>query len=125
MNALPKEPESRYEFAEDVGRYLGFRPVLARRGTYRYVAGKFVRRHWPRPQQPLLAASAALVIRESQMARLVRERAQRRFNEVRHLAPFRHLRFLQDKIAALPPRGPGRQDGFVFRLQPIRTLLLG
>ncbi len=61
MKALRKEPESRYasvrEFAEDIERYLGYRPVLARQGTYRYVARKFVRRHRAGggPPQPRLA----------------------------------------------------------------------
>ena len=95
MKALRKEPESRYasvrEFAEDIDRYLGFRPVLARQGTYRYVARKFVRRHragaaTAAAASIFLAASAALVIRESQVARFERDRAQRRFNEVRRLA---------------------------------------
>ena len=118
MKALRKEPESRYasvrEFAEDIERYLGFRPVLARQGTFRYVARKFVRRHragvaaaaaaWM-----VLAVSAALVIRESQVARFERDRAQRRFDEVRHLA-HSVIFDLQGKIAALPGSTPVRKE---------------
>jgi eukaryotic-like serine/threonine-protein kinase len=118
MKALRKEPESRYasvrEFAEDIDRYLAFRPVLARQGTYRYVARKFARRHRAGVATAaaaciLLAASAAVVIRESQVARFERDRAQRRFNEVRHLA--HSVVFdLQDKIAALPGSTPVRKE---------------
>jgi eukaryotic-like serine/threonine-protein kinase len=130
MKALRKEPESRYasvrEFAEDVDRYLDFRPVLARQGTYRYVARKFVRRHRvgaiiAAAACVLLAISAALVIRESQVARFERDRAQRRFNEVRHLA-HSVIFDLQDKVAALPGSTPVRKEliasaiGYVDRL---------
>ena len=49
LKALRKEPDQRYgsvaAFAEDVRRHLDGRPVLARRGTFRYRAGRFVRRH--------------------------------------------------------------------------------
>jgi len=47
--ALAKDPDRRYgsaeELAEDLERYLDGRPVRARRATFRYRAGKFVRRH--------------------------------------------------------------------------------
>jgi tetratricopeptide (TPR) repeat protein len=118
MKALRKEPESRYasvrEFAEDIDRYLGFRPVLARQGTYRYVARKFVRRHRAGVATAaaaciFLAASAGLVIRESQVARFERDRAQRRFNEVRRLA-HSVIFDLEDKIAALPGSTPVRKE---------------
>ncbi len=49
LKALAKEPSGRYLSAEamhaDVGRYLGGEPVEARRPTWGYRAGKFVRRH--------------------------------------------------------------------------------
>ncbi len=49
LKALRKEPERRYrtvaELVEDLDRYLEGRPVLARRDTFGYVAGKFVHRH--------------------------------------------------------------------------------
>ncbi|HSK76678.1 MAG TPA: serine/threonine-protein kinase [Thermoanaerobaculia bacterium] len=47
--ALREEPSRRYgsveQLAEDVRRHLGSEPVLARRGTVSYRAGKFVRRN--------------------------------------------------------------------------------
>jgi tetratricopeptide (TPR) repeat protein len=118
MKALRKEPESRYasvrEFAEDVDRYLRVRPVLARQGTYRYVARKFVRRNrigvlTAAAACILLAASAAVVIRESRVARFERDRAQRRFNEVRRLAHSVIFDF-EGKIAALPGSTPVRKE---------------
>lgn len=49
LKALRKEPEKRYqtiaELAEDVRRHLGDEPVSAIKGSTRYKAGKFVRRH--------------------------------------------------------------------------------
>ncbi len=118
MKALRKEPESRYasvrELAEDIDRYLSIRPVLARQGTYRYVARKFVRRHrigvvTAAAACIFLAASVALVIRQSQVAHFERDRAQRRFNEVRRLA-HSVIFDLQPKIAALPGSTPVRKE---------------
>jgi len=51
LKALRKEPERRYasveQFSEDIRRYLAGLPVLARKDTIRYRAGKFVNRHKP------------------------------------------------------------------------------
>jgi hypothetical protein len=61
LKALRKEPQERYLTAERLGddlrAYLEGQPVAARRGTARYLAGKFFRRHrWS------LAAAAVLVV---------------------------------------------------------------
>jgi serine/threonine-protein kinase len=49
MKALRKEPARRYassaDLAADVRRHLEHRPVLARRGNWRYRSGRFLRRH--------------------------------------------------------------------------------
>jgi eukaryotic-like serine/threonine-protein kinase len=49
LKALRKEPERRYasvdQFSEDIRRYLAGLPVMARKDTVRYRAGKFVSRH--------------------------------------------------------------------------------
>ncbi len=49
LMALRKEPQRRYasvdELSRDVGRHLESRPVLARKDTLAYLAGKFVARH--------------------------------------------------------------------------------
>jgi serine/threonine protein kinase len=60
MMAVRKEPERRYSsveaLAQDVERVLDGRPVRARRGTTRYRARRFVRRH------RVAVASAAVVL---------------------------------------------------------------
>ncbi len=49
LKALRKEPQERYltaeRLADDLRAYLEGRPVAARRGSMRYFAGKFIRRH--------------------------------------------------------------------------------
>lgn len=95
LMAMRKEPERRYatveQLAEDIHRYLEGLPVRARRDTFGYRAGKFVRRH------KVGVAAAALVIVtlligvvatlwQARVARAERARAERRFNEVRQLA---------------------------------------
>jgi eukaryotic-like serine/threonine-protein kinase len=49
LMALRKEPERRYQsveqFSEDIRRYLTGLPVVARKDTFSYRAGKFARRH--------------------------------------------------------------------------------
>ncbi len=60
MMALRKEPSRRYssaqEFADDIQRYLDGQPVLARKDTFLYRSGKFIRRN------RLAAASALLLV---------------------------------------------------------------
>src|SRR5947207_1937737 len=95
LMALRKEPERRYQsveqFSEDIGRHLTARPVLARKDTIGYRAGKFVRRN------KVATAAASLVffslisgiaatIWEAQQAKAEKARAERRFNDVRRLA---------------------------------------
>ena len=47
--SLAKEPERRYasaaQLADDIQRYLEYRPVIARRDSMFYLLGKFIRRH--------------------------------------------------------------------------------
>ncbi len=110
MKAIRKEPELRYASAEalsgDVGRYLDGRPVLARKGSASYRAGKFARRH------RIAVAAAALValalaggvfatLKESRRAREAEARAERRFNDVRALANSFLFEF-HDAIRDLP-----------------------
>ena len=49
LKALRKNPIDRYasvaDFAADISNYLGRRPVLARRGGWRYRSLQFMRRH--------------------------------------------------------------------------------
>ncbi len=110
MKAMRKEPERRYASAaalsEDIDRHLRGRPVLARRGTTAYRAGKFVRRH----RFGVAAAGLLLValaggvwatLREARRARAAEARAERRFNDVRKLANSFLFEF-HDAIRDLP-----------------------
>ena len=102
LMALRKEPERRYQsveqFSEDIRRHLELRPVLARKDTVRYRTTKFIRRN------KTAVAAAALVLLslvggmiatswearharvEEAIAKAQKERAERRFADVRQLA---------------------------------------
>lgn len=93
--AMQKDPARRYSsveaFATDVQRYLDGFPVYARGDSYRYRAGKFIRRN-----RTFVGAAALLaVIVTGSIATLVwsnaatnrqRVRAERRFGEIREVA---------------------------------------
>lgn len=100
--ARREEPARRYastaQFAEDIQRYLDGLPVRAQKDSFTYRAGKFVRRH-----KAGVAAAALLLLtlvsgiiatawqarratREARIAADERDRAQRRFTDVRKLA---------------------------------------
>jgi tetratricopeptide (TPR) repeat protein len=117
LKAMRKEPRQRYasaeEFARDLGRYLAERPVLARRGTYRYVARKFVGRHKlavgiASVAAVLTVAGVAGIVVEARVARAERAKAQRRFADVRKLAAS-VIYDLHDGIAGLPGSTPVRK----------------
>jgi len=110
LKAMRKEPGQRYtsaeEFSSDVGRYLSNWPVLARRGSFRYVVRKFVARHKLAVSVSAVAtvltlAGIAGVIVESRVARAERGKAERRFNDVRRLASSVIFE-MNDGIANLP-----------------------
>jgi serine/threonine-protein kinase len=62
LMAMRKEPERRYvsaqQFADDIGRYLDHRPVLAHPATWRYRAAKFLRRN----RLPVMVAAAMVLV---------------------------------------------------------------
>src|SRR5215510_4143700 len=77
MMAMRKEPERRYQsveqFSEDIRRYLEGMPVVARKDTFGYRTGKFVRRH--KAGVAVLALLAILAIAMTiQAVRIARER---------------------------------------------------
>jgi tetratricopeptide (TPR) repeat protein len=102
LTALQKAPERRYRSAEalaaDIRRFVRGHPVLARPDSFRYRAGKFVRRNRG------AVVSAALVVlalaagiaatvwqaaearEQARAAHAAQARAERRFNDVRRLA---------------------------------------
>ena len=118
LKALRKESQERYASVralnDDIERYLGSLPVLARRGTVRYIAMKFMWRH----RAAVAVATIVLatfcgatvsVAWEARIARQERDRAQQRFNDVRGLA--RSVIFdLEQKIAAIPGTTQVRKD---------------
>lgn len=95
LKALRRKPADRYatveQFDTDLLRYLERRPVMARNGTWRYLAGRFVTRN----KLPITTLAAVLitmltglVLVEQQRRRAVeqRERAEKHFASVRQLA---------------------------------------
>jgi non-specific serine/threonine protein kinase/serine/threonine-protein kinase len=95
MTALRREPERRYAsvaaLADDVGRYLDGRPVSAHPSTVAYRAAKFVRRHAAAVAATALAVVAlagglTVALVEGRIAREQRDRATRRFEDVRRLS---------------------------------------
>ena len=93
--AMQKDPARRYSsveaFAADVQRYLDGFPVSARGDSYGYRGGKFIRRN----RTFVGAAALLVVILTGSIATLVqsnaatnrqRERAERRFGEIREVA---------------------------------------
>jgi non-specific serine/threonine protein kinase/serine/threonine-protein kinase len=95
LKALRKEPSERYgsvrQLTEDISRFLGGLPVLARPQTLKYRFGKFVKRH----KAGVFAAALVLLSLvggisvagwQTIVARREREKADRRFAEVRSIA---------------------------------------
>ena len=110
LRALNKEPQRRYasveQFAEDIRRHLEGLPVIARRDSWRYRAGKFVIRHKLAATATALVLTAVLggvaaTVREARIAAANERRAEQRFNDVRKLA--NSLMFeIHDAIRDLP-----------------------
>lgn len=118
LKALRKDPAGRYataaELAADVQRHLDGYPVLARPDRPTYRAAKFVRRHRRAVAVAAVAALSlvvglAVAVWQARVATIQRERADRRFNDVRQLA--NSLIFtLHDAVAPLPGSTPVRQQ---------------
>ncbi len=117
LMSLRREPGRRYtsveQLAGDIENYLAERPVTAREDTFSYRASKFMRRH----QGAVIAASFSVFLLivgtittswEAHVATIERERAERRFNDVRRVA--NSLLFdVHDAIRNLPGSTPARQ----------------
>ncbi len=110
LKSLRKEPERRYstveQFAEDIRRHQIGLPVSASRATWSYRASKFIQRN-------RLGAAAAVLILLTLFAGLgatlyQRNKAQRRFNDVRQLANSFLFEF-HDAIENLPGSTPARE----------------
>jgi non-specific serine/threonine protein kinase/serine/threonine-protein kinase len=110
LTALRKEPERRYPsvdaLAEDVRRCLDGLPIQARPDTLRYRAAKFVRRNRGGVAAAAvvvlaLAGGVAATARQARIAEANRQRADRRFADVRRLAN-RLLFDIYDSAEPLP-----------------------
>jgi non-specific serine/threonine protein kinase/serine/threonine-protein kinase len=110
MKALRKEPERRYlsaqALSDDIQRYLDGQPVSARGGALTYRLAKFVFRHRAAALVAglflaSLLGAMALIIRQSHIAEAQRQRAERRFADVRALAGSFLFEF-HDAIKYLP-----------------------
>jgi tetratricopeptide (TPR) repeat protein len=110
LSALRKEPERRYAsvdaLAEDVRRCLTGLPILARPDTVRYRAAKFVRRHRGGVAAATVVALALAggvfaTARQARIAEANRQRADRRFADVRRLSN-RLLFEIYDSLERLP-----------------------
>lgn len=118
LKAIRKEHPRRYssveQFSEDIRRHMEGLPVLARKDTFAYRAGKFARRHSvPVAAGLLVLASLATglvsALREGSIARTQRARAEQRFNDVRALA--NSLLFdVYDSIEDLPGSTAARKS---------------
>jgi serine/threonine protein kinase/tetratricopeptide (TPR) repeat protein len=110
LMALRKEPVRRYgsveQFANDLRRHLNGHPVTARPDTLRYRTGKFIHRH----RTGVFAASLFMITMvggilatswQWHVANLERDRAEKRFRDVRGLANA-VLFELHDAIMPLP-----------------------
>jgi len=90
MMALRKEPQRRYSsvehLSEDVRRHLRGLPVTAQKDTLRYRARKFVERH--RAAVAAAALAAVALVSSTVVSLEQKQRAERRFQEVRELARF-------------------------------------
>jgi non-specific serine/threonine protein kinase/serine/threonine-protein kinase len=116
LMAMRKEPERRYataeQLAEDILRHLDGLPVRARKDTFTYRAGKFVRRRKVAVTAALLLALTLIagiiaIAWKNSVARAERARAERRFNEVRQLANS-FVFEVHDSIVNLPGSTPAR-----------------
>jgi tetratricopeptide (TPR) repeat protein len=116
QKAVEAEPQRRYasveHFSEDIRFYLEGLPVLARRPTLVYRAGKFIRRHIAGVAAAALIFVVALTglgtaLWQGHVATQQRARADRRFNDVRQLA--NSLFDIRDAIQNLTGSTPARK----------------
>ena len=117
LKALRKEPQLRYaspqDLAEDLRSYALGLSVSARRGTFSYRSGKFIKRNkLSMAATAVLAvvvvAGAAAIIREARIARMQEARAEWRFESLRKLTNSLLFEF-HDSIENLPGSTAARE----------------
>ena len=128
--AQREEPARRYAsvagFAEDVQSYLDGRPVRAQKDSFTYRAGKFVRRNKFTVGAGLLVALSlvaglAAALWQANVARQERDRAERRFADVRQLSNAL-LTDIAPKIERLPGATEARQSVLTQSLKYLDSL---
>jgi serine/threonine protein kinase/tetratricopeptide (TPR) repeat protein len=123
LKAMHKEPQRRYasveQFSEDIRRHVEGLPVIARKDTLRYRAGKFIRRH----KVGVFATALIMVtLVGGILATLWQARvAERRFNDVRRLADT-FMFDIHDEIANLPGSTRAREKLVTTALQYLDRL---
>jgi non-specific serine/threonine protein kinase/serine/threonine-protein kinase len=117
LKALSKEPWRRYasvdQFAEDLRRHRAGLPVIARKDTWTYRTGKFVRRNRAAVVATVmtfltLVAGIVGTTWQARAARAARMSAEQRFGDVRQLA-HAFLFDFHDAIADLEGATPARK----------------
>jgi serine/threonine protein kinase/predicted negative regulator of RcsB-dependent stress response len=110
LKALRKEPQRRYgsvdQLSEDIRLHLAGLPVMARKATFSYRAGKFIKRHKAGVAAVALVGitlTAGIVATtwQARVATAQKARAERRFGDVRKLANS-FMFELNDAIATTP-----------------------
>ena len=117
LKALRKEPQLRYaspqDLAEDLRAYALGLPVSARRGTFSYRSGKFIKRNKVSMAATavlalVVVAGAAAILREARIARTQEARAEQRFESLRKLTNSLLFEF-HDSIENLPGSTAARE----------------
>ena len=112
LMAMRKEPERRYssveQFAEDIRRYLGGLPVIAREDSFGYRAGKFVMRNKAGVAAGLgialsLVGGLIATSRQAKIAGRQRDRALRETEKAERIN-----QFLQKMLGSADPREQGK-----------------
>ena len=126
LKAMAKDPDERYasaaELDAEIERHVQGLPIGARPRSMRYLAGKLVARHKAAFTVAtvfltLLLAALGVALWQARVAAYERERAVRRFNDVRQLAGAMIFK-LHDEIAPLVGSTSARRtviaEGFQF-----------
>jgi serine/threonine protein kinase/tetratricopeptide (TPR) repeat protein len=110
--ALAKEPDQRYgsvsELADDIDRYLGERPILARRPSASYRAKKFVRRHRAGVAASALVLAAIVAGIVGITVGLVRAKSAEAHARREAATSARVSQFLADMLASVDAQQVGR-----------------
>jgi len=117
LKCLENEPEQRYrsieELAGDIERFLDGRPIVARPASFRYRTAKFLKRNKVGVASAAivvitLIAALAVSLWQAKLAREERDRAERRFEDVRQLS-ISLLFEITPKIEQLPGTTEARE----------------